>query len=315
MSDRAISAVIDELLAQERLPSTYRDTAMTIILPLARELQRRQRAAGRTLLVGIHGAQGTGKSTLTLFLQSLLTEHLNCACSSFSLDDIYLTQAERQRLAETVHPLLRTRGVPGTHDLDLGQRLIDQLVKASADSEVAIPFFDKARDDRVPEAQWPRFSGVAAIVLVEGWCLGARPETDPQKLMAPQNELERRDDPDGVWRRYVNHRLDTDYAQFFSQLDRLIMLRAPSMACVLRWRTLQEHKLARRLDDAPERSDEPVVEAKPPRIMTDDQVAWFIMHYERITRRTLIEMPSRADWVIDVNENHGLTLAKGESLL
>ncbi len=321
MSDQAISTMIDNLLAQERLPPDYRETVLTIILPLARELQTLQRAAGRTLLVGIHGAQGSGKSTLTLFLQALLNDHLNCPCTHFSLDDIYLTRAERERLAEAVHPLLRTRGVPGTHDLELGQRVIDQLAMPPADQAVAIPAFDKASDDRVPEEQWRRFSGPAAIVLLEGWCLGARPEADAQKLIAPLNLLERRKDPDGVWRGYVNHRLATDYAQFFSQLDRLIMLRAPSMASVLQWRTLQEHKLARRHGGAPFQSDEsggqrdgPGGASEPLRIMTDDEVAWFIMHYERITLRTLAEMPRRADWVIDVNEHHGLTLAERETL-
>lgn len=315
MPDRELRALIDTLLAQEHLPETYRDTAMAIILPLAIRLQEMQCQAGRTLVVGINGAQGTGKSTLTLFLQTLLNDHLNCPCARFSLDDIYLTRAQRQQLADEVHPLLLTRGVPGTHDLRLGQQVIDQLSHAEGGAQVAIPAFDKARDDRAPEEQWPRFTGRAAIILVEGWCLGARPERNDHHLSSALNELERAEDRDGVWRRYVNHRLETDYAKFFNQLDQLIMLRAPSMECVLRWRTLQEHKLARRSAGAPEAGGA-LAEASPPlRIMSDEEVARFIMHYERITRSTLAEMPHRADLVIAVTENHELKLPEQESLL
>ncbi|MDX1754679.1 MAG: hypothetical protein R3175_01310 [Marinobacter sp.] len=315
MPQRELAAIIDRLLAQEQLPERYRDTVTAIIQPLAARLQGLQREAGRTLVVGINGAQGTGKSTLTLFLQTLLNDHLDCPCARFSMDDIYLTRAERQQLAEAVHPLLLTRGVPGTHDLTLGQRVIDQLAHAPADTQVAIPAFDKARDDRAPESQWPKFQGRAEIILLEGWCLGARPEPEGPHLSSPLNELERLEDPGGVWRTYVNHRLETDYARFFRQLDRLIMLRAPSMECVLRWRTLQEHKLAHRSADAPDEGGLLAERSQPLRIMSDAEVARFIMHYERITRGCLAEMPQRADLVIAVNEHHELNLTDGEGLL
>lgn len=306
MRDQDLNQLIDSLIQQEHLPADYRQTAKRVVLPLAQDLSERACAAGQPLLVGINGAQGTGKSTLSLFLKTLLTEVFGCPSACVSLDDIYLTLAEREHLAETVHPLLKTRGVPGTHDLVLGQQVIDQLKTVSEGEHVAIPAFDKASDDRFSHSRWPVLEGPVKVILLEGWCLGARNEPDVGTLEAPINELERDEDRDGAWRRYVNQRLATDYREFFDQLDCLIMLKAPSMECVLKWRTLQEHKLAQQRTVAPNECGSAA--AMPSRIMSDEQVRRFIMHYERITRATLSEMPARADVLINVDEAHGLAM-------
>lgn len=308
MSTDDLIRLIQTLIRQESLPDSYESTVVQTILPLAESIRELRERLGRTVLIGIHGAQGTGKSTLTLFLKHLLTDHFNLATASFSLDDIYLTHEERERLAAAVHPLLVTRGVPGTHDIVLGQQTIDRLRDAGPGDLTLIPAFDKACDDRAPRERWPVFQGRAEVILVEGWCLGAAPEIPDEELAAPVNELERCEDPDGHWRGYVNRQLEGDYQLFFGQLDWLIMLKAPSMECVLEWRTLQEHKLAERLSAAPKESEGSVVPAQNLRIMTDAQIVRFIMHYERITRNCLSEMPGRADVVINVAEDHGLGL-------
>lgn len=304
MIDQPLMTMVQALIDQEALPSSYVTTVEQTILPLARHILELRRTTQRAVVVGIHGAQGTGKSTLALFLQQLLSRHFDCRTASFSLDDIYLTRAEREHLADTVHPLLITRGVPGTHDIALGQRLLDQLMAAGPGERVPVPAFDKATDDRCPESRWPVFEGPADVILVEGWCLGAVPQEDHRDLANPVNALELAEDQDVVWREYVNECLSGSYRSFFGQMDTLIMLKAPSMECVLEWRTLQEHKLARRIEDAPKEGDG----ERLLRIMSDDEVARFIMHYERITRRCLTEMPSRADVVVDVAENHRLGL-------
>ncbi len=76
-----------------------------------------------------------------------------------------------------MHPLLRTRGVPGTHDVELAQAVIDSLASAEP---VPLPSFDKATDDRRPRSQWPVFQGPARVVILEGWCVGAVPQTAAQ---------------------------------------------------------------------------------------------------------------------------------------
>lgn len=306
MSDQLLEHTIRSLIAQEDLPETYAETVEQTILPLADHILALHDTKQRPVVVGIHGAQGTGKSTLTLFLREILARHRNCPTANFSLDDIYLTRAERKDLAEHVHPLFITRGVPGTHDVALGQRLLDQLRSARPEESIPIPSFDKSRDDRVPVSDWPEFSGRAEVVLVEGWCLGARPEAD-EALVTPINSLEAEEDPRGTWRTYVNEQLKGEYHDFFRQIDCLVMLKAPSIACVLEWRSLQEQKLARKTWNAPDWGGEPAP-AQGLRIMNDEDVARFVMHYERVTRACLAEMPGRADVLINVAEDHALGL-------
>ena len=72
-------------------------------------------------ILGIAGSQGSGKSTLA----KAVAERFGGA--SLSLDDVYLTKAERAAMAARVHPLFATRGPPGTHDLGLLNRLLDRL--------------------------------------------------------------------------------------------------------------------------------------------------------------------------------------------
>ncbi|MCK7549556.1 hypothetical protein ACFQGA_14440 [Marinobacter koreensis] len=304
MTDDSMAPVIETLIQQERLPSSYEQTVRQTILPLAERIIALRQKQGRPVVVGIHGAQGTGKSTLTLFLKEILHRQHQCASAGLSLDDLYLTRAERQTLARTVHPLLQTRGVPGTHDVELGLAILERLTTAGRDDVTAIPAFDKASDDRMPEADWPVFKGRADVVLFEGWCVGALPE-EPEALSRPVNRLEEEEDRDGAWRGYVNDCLKGPYRTLFGRLDLLVMLQAPSMDCVREWRTLQEHKLAERHRRAPEGGGHSG-DAPSMRIMTDDEVIRFIMHYQRVTEHCLREMPARADVLVPVSADHSL---------
>jgi len=246
-------------------------------------------------VLGISGAQGSGKSTLSDFLRLLLERVHGKRVVSFSLDDLYKTRAERARLGRDVHPLLVTRGVPGTHDPQLGLDTLDALCSAGEYTLTAIPSFDKAADDRKPIPEWFALRGRPDIILLDGWCLGAVPQTDAA-LQEPVNDLERNEDTDGTFRHYVNDQLKGDYARLFQRVDRLIMLKVPAMACVFEWRALQEQKLA----DSLERTGRH-------RLMNATELRRFIMHYERLTRHILEEMPGRADLVIHLNEQHQLT--------
>ena len=210
----------------------------------------------RPFVLGICGAQGSGKSTIAAVLAGRMrAQGLNIAI--VSLDDLYLDGLQRRALAKTVHPLLRTRGVPGTHDATLGLHLIDAL---ASDGVVTLPRFDKARDE--PGAG-EAHHGPAQVVIFEGWCAGARPQ-DEAELAEPVNPLERERDSDGVWRRYVNDQLAGPYAALFERIDFLAMLQAPSFDVVARWRTEQERN------------------AGGP--MSDDQVRDFVEHYCRLTQ-------------------------------
>jgi D-glycerate 3-kinase len=242
-------------------------------------------ARGGAVLVGLCGSQASGKSTTAGRLAERLGR-MGARTVVFSIDDFYLTLRERRELAAMVHPLLATRGVPGTHDVQLMTDTIDALLRARPDSITALPMFDKASDDRVPRDAWPNFEGRPDVVILEGWCVGARPQSE-SALLQPVNALEAREDADGRWRLYANACLGGDYAAFFAGLDLRLMLRAPSFECVHGWRAEQEAGLNR--------------DARSARLaMTDAELARFIAHYERMTRWILEDEP--ADLIADIDE-------------
>lgn len=291
---------IDSLLAQEDLPADYATAVHDFIAPLASRIQAMRGRIGHSVVVGICGAQGSGKSTFAMFLANCLARQHGVATVCLSLDDLYLGKAERQALARRVHPLFVTRGVPGTHDLEQGNFVLDRLVKATGPGQVPVPAFDKAVDDRIAESAWPTVTVPADVILFEGWCVGATAQAD-DALVQPVNQLEAQEDPVGLWRRYVNRCLQTSYADFFSRLDALVMLRVPSFEKVFEWRRLQEHKLrAKALEVA-------AVGTAMPRGQTDAELERFIQHYERLTRHMLATMPGHADTLIDIDDNHRMT--------
>jgi len=241
--------------------------------------------AGRPFVLGISALQGAGKSFLAAALVDAAAER-GWGAVALSLDDVYLTRAERAALAADVHPLLRTRGVPGTHDLALLASTLDALAQATPGRPVAVPRFDKGRDDRYPEAQWPTVADVPALVLLEGWCLGVTPEDDAA-LDLPVNALERDEDPDGRWRRWVNAQL-ASYAPIWARLDALVVLQAPSWDVVATWRDEAERPLRERGDA---------------RAMDAVELARFLQHYERISRWALASLGATADLLIPLDRH------------
>ena len=234
--------------------------------------------------VGLSGAQGSGKSTIATALGARLDR-----CVVLSIDDFYLTRTERLALARDIHPLLATRGVPGTHDLALLTATVDTLL---AGRDARLPVFDKTTDDRADS--WREHRGPVDVVILEGWCVGARPQS-PAALAEPISRLEREEDAAGDWRAWVNARLADDQP-LFARLDLSIFLRAPSFEIVRAWRGEQEAKLAR------------TPRSRPP--MTDAELDRFIAHYERITRWMIADRP--ADVVVDLDaQRRALAISSG----
>lgn len=242
--------------------------------------------ARRPLVVGLCGAQGSGKSTLAAALRRVF-ERAGIPTAVLSLDDLYLTRAERAHLAASVHPLLLTRGVPGTHDIGLGLKVIGDLEQQRA---TALPRFDKARDDRMPQEKWEIAAADTGLLILEGWCVGARPQPE-EALAEPVNALEREEDGQGIWRGFANAALAGDYQRLFARIDLLVLLAAPGFGVVHGWRSEQERDL-RALSCAQASG------AEASSLMTDTQLARFIQHYERLTEHMLVEMADRADMVV-----------------
>ena len=231
-------------------------------------------------LIAIVGAQGCGKTTLA----RAAAERFGAV--QISIDDVYLTRAEREVLARDVHPLFVTRGPPGTHDLGLLQALIDALSTAGPDAVTVIPDFDKRGDDRRPVADWRVFRGRPSAILIDAWCLGSVAE-EAVALTVPVNTLERERDPDGRWRRAVNGLVAGPYADFVAGFDAVLFLKAPGFDVVLDWRCQQEADL---LGVAP--ADLPAAERA--------RLAGFIQSFERITRR-MLDGGVRADLIVPLD--------------
>lgn len=227
--------------------------------------------------VGIGGGQGAGKSTLCRLIEAA-GESLGTRVATLGLDDFYLTKAERAELARATHPLLATRGPPGTHAVADLRRALAALRKPG---EVRVPRFDKGADDRTACAT---LRGPADVVVVEGWCVGAPPADAP--LGVPINALEREHDGEGRWRRYTEQALRGEYAQLNAELDAIVFLQVPGLSAVRRWRLQQE------------------AERPPAQRMTEAQVFRFVEHYERVTRRMLATLPNTADVVVELNDAH-----------
>lgn len=237
-------------------------------------------ARPRPRLVGLSGGQGTGKSTLARLLEP--------ACAAFglraavlALDDFYRTRSERRSLAGTIHPLFETRGPPGTHDV---AGLRSALASLTGTRSTEVPCFDKGRDDRVGMR---RLVGPFDVVVLEGWCVGARPETTAA-LADPVNALERDEDPLGRWRAHANAALATEYAELFAMLSELVFLKAPDLGSIRRWRLEQE------------------AERPAGSRMDAEKVERFVAHFERTTRAMLVDLPARADWTIELAPDHSI---------
>jgi D-glycerate 3-kinase len=263
--------------------------------PLAHTLAAHQDRAGRPILVAINGCQGSGKTTITDYLRTLLVEEHGHNAVGLSLDDFYLTRAEREALATSTHPLLATRGVPGTHDMQLLQRTLTQALDAKSCESIAIPRFDKSADDRRSINEWDSITAPIQIIFLEGWCLGATPEP-PDNLSRPHNDLERYEDPDGVWRHYSNEVLRQEFQPLYELVDQWVMLRAPSFDCVFDWRREQERKLAATL--SPDQAAQ---------LMNDDQLQKFVQHYERITNNCIVELSNKVNHLFLLNKERQVT--------
>ena len=243
----------------------------------------------RPYVLGLSGLQGSGKSTLAREMKTQ-AEARGWHTEVLSLDDFYYSRSERELMASEIHPLLRTRGVPGTHEIELLLSVLAALPTASERLPVSWPRFDKGRDTRLPPSRWPRATRPPQLVIVEGWALGIRPQTQAQ-LDVPVNQLERAEDADGNWRHWVNKQLRS-YQPLWRKFDALIVLQAPSWAIVRRWRGQTEQELLAR--HAPLAMDAPTMDR-------------FLQHFERLSRHALATLPALSDSCVEYDDERHMT--------
>ena len=189
-------------------------------------------------------------------------------------------------MSKSIHPLFMTRGVPGTHDSKMLYNVIKDL-KRKKFIKMKIPKFDKSIDDRLKKNQWQKINSKPDLIILEGWCVGAKPQIN-KNLFKSVNSLERKEDEKSLWRRNVNNELKNNYKKIFKLLDSKIFLKVPSFKYVYKWRLLQEKKL--------------IYKSKR-KLMNNKQIKKFIMHYERITKQMLKDYKYN-DIIININKQH-----------
>ncbi len=285
------------LNSQEVMSEPFRDKLGQLnkfYLPITKMIKEEYLKKKKTIIIGLTGGQGTGKSTISNIIKIILKEAYRLETVIFSIDDFYKTFDERKIMSKKISSLFLTRGVPGTHDTKMLYNCIKHL-KNKNFKKILIPKFDKSTDDRFSKNKWLKIKKKPDIVIFEGWCVGATAQKK-KDLIYPINKLEKLIDNKKIWRKRVNLELKKNYKRIFKLIDKLIFLKVPSFKYVFKWRLLQEKKLR--------------ITGEGNKIMNKKEIGNFIMYYERLTKHMLKILPNTADTVISIDDKHRLKSVK-----
>ena len=266
---KELKKLINQNLSDEYIEKYY--------IPIIKKIKNKKKLM-------IVGPQGSGKSTLSQLIKSVLPKIYGRKVVVLGLDDFYLRKNERLKLAKNVHPLLEVRGVPGTHDLQLLQDTIKKLELKKF--PVNLPSFDKLKDDR--KKNYKKIHE-ADLIIFEGWCVGAKPISQSY-LKENINSLETNQDPKRIWRNYYNNSLGKDYQKIFNKFKDRIFFQVPSLHYVYKWRLKQEEQLFQKII------------TKSSRI----KIKKFIQYFEKLTIWMNKEMPKKSNIVINLDVNQSI---------
>tara|TARA_B100000886_G_C20407074_1_gene485309 strand:+ start:401 stop:1306 length:906 start_codon:yes stop_codon:yes gene_type:complete len=258
-------------------------------IPICHRIFKKFSKKKQTIIIGLSGGQGSGKTTIAKILSIILNTKYGLKVTTFSIDDFYKTIKSRQKMSNKYSKLFLTRGVPGTHDTRLLLKCINGL-KNKKFTRIMIPKFDKSIDNRLPQKKWTIIKKKPNIIIFEGWCVGCESETQ-KNLKNPLNNLEKKEDKDLSWRVKVNDEIKKNYFKIFKKIDEQIFLKVPSFSYVIKWRLLQEKKLA--------------INSSGNKIMNKNEIKRFVMFYERITKN-MIKNFNNFSTVISLDKKHRL---------
>jgi len=258
-------------------------------IPISFWIENKYKKKGETLILGFSGGQGSGKTTVTGILKIILKKFFKRRIHVSSIDDFYKTLEDRNKISNKIHPLLKTRGVPGTHDINLVKNFFN-IIRKKKFKKIKLPKFDKSIDDRLKKKYWPSVNKKPEIVILEGWCVGARPQSN-FLIKKPVNVLEKYEDKNLTWRKYTNEKLKKEYKKLFKLIDHFIFMKIPNFNMVFKWRLLQESKLRKKSHSKKN-------------IMSYSEIKRFIMFYERITLQMIKDLSKSASVVMLLKKNH-----------
>ena len=276
----------DKFKDKERMIKSY-------LIPLCFWISKKANIK-KPYFVGLAGGQGTGKTTTSSLIKIILSKYFKLDVFRISIDDFYKTRKERISLSKRIHPMLMTRGVPGTHDINMMLNFFKKS-KSKKFKRLKLPIFNKAIDDRFSKKHWYDLKKKPDVIIFEGWCVGAKSEKN-NTLKKTINSMEKTKDQKQIWRKYVNDQLKSKYKKLYSQLNCLIYLKAKDFSLLQKWRLKQERKLW--------------VQSKvKSKIMSKDNVLTFMQTYQRVTQNMFKYTPKYASVIINLNSNHKIKSA------
>ena len=258
-------------------------------IPTSFWIENKYKEKGKTLFLGLSGGQGVGKTTVAEIFKIILKKFFKRRIHVSSIDDFYKTIKDRNKMAKKIHPLFKTRGVPGTHDINLIKNFFNAINKKNF-KKIKLPKFDKAKDNRLGRKNWISLKKKPDIIIFEGWCVGAKPQSK-FLIKKPINFLEKYEDKNSKWRKHVNYKLRNEYKKLFASLDYFIFMKIPNFKMVFKWRLLQERKLRQKL----------ILNKK---IMSYNEIKRFIMFYERITLQMIKDLTRSTSVLMILKNNH-----------
>ena len=237
-----------------------------IYIPLSFWIENKYKKKDKILFLGLCGGQGSGKTTVAGILKIILKKFFKREIYVSSIDDFYKTLKDRDKISSSIHPLFKTRGVPGTHDTNLIKKFFIYIRKKNF-RKFKIPKFDKSADDRFKKKYWHIIN------------------------KRPVNILEKYEDKNLVWRKHVNKKLKNEYKKIFSIIDHFIFMKIPNFDLVFKWRLLQENKLKKKSQFKK-------------KIMSYNEIRRFIMFYQRITLQMIKDLSKSASIIMLLKKNH-----------
>jgi len=236
----------------------------------------------------ISGSQGIGKTTILEILNKNFHKFFGKRILSLSLDDFYYDKAQREILSKTIHPLLMTRGVPGTHNIKEILNVINKFNQS--EYPIKIPIFNKLKDTRGRKKRI--INKKTDIIILEGWCCGS-PPINKKYLQKNINILEKKFDKKFIWRNYYNNKLKNEYSRLYKKFDKLIYFNAPKFSYVFNWRLKQENNMKKT--------------KKSKQGMRRKEIVEFIQHYEKISKWMMKILPGKASLTAYINTNQNIT--------
>ena len=272
-----------------KVKKDYLKFLKSFFIPISFWIEEKYKKKGGTLFLGLSGAQGSGKTTISEILKIIIKKLFKRKIQIISIDNFYKTLKERKEMSSKIHNLLRTRGVPGTHDINLLKKTLFNLNKKNF-KIFRSPRFDKSIDDRVKKKYWDIIKNKPEIIILEGWCVGAKPQSQ-NKIKKTVNNLEKNEDKNFIWRKYANEKLKKEYKSLFSIIDNFIFIKIPNYRMVFKWRFIQEKKLRKKSHSNK-------------KIMNSKEIKRFIMFYQRIALQMIKDLSKSASVVMYLKKNH-----------